>query len=194
NGCCYYCGRHIVRDEEKALVEIDACQSRMVTRMAYVHRRCLDSSFEYIEAETLPYSITDVMILLERLDASHKPIGMKYRALSEFFRTCEKNILTLTFKEIEEIIGDKLGATALRKEFWYRTGFNTISQCWLDNGYQIKALHLEEHRRVVFTLTEKSKNTASVTIPEVIKYGRIPTDAKYELENYFQYILKKYGL
>ena len=134
------------------------------------------------------------MILLERLDASHKPIGMKYRALSEFFRTCEKNILTLTFKEIEEIIGDKLGATALRKEFWYRTGFNTISQCWLDNGYQIKALHLEEHRRVVFTLTEKSKNTASVTIPEVIKYGRIPTDAKYELENYFQYILKKYGL
>ena len=194
NGCCYYCGRHIVRDEEKALVEIDASQSRMVTRMAYVHRRCLDSSFEYIEAETLPYSITDVMILLERLDASHKPIGMKYRALSEFFRTCEKNILTLTFKEIEEIIGDKLGATALRKEFWYRTGFNTISQCWLDNGYQIKALHLEEHRRVVFTLTEKSKNTASVTIPEVIKYGRIPTDAKYELENYFQYILKKYGL
>ena len=194
NGCCYYCGRHIVRDEEKALVEIDASKSRMVTRMAYVHKRCLDSSFEYIEAETLPYSITDVMILLERLDASHKPIGMKYRALSEFFRTCEKNILTLTFKEIEEIIGDKLGATALRKEFWYRTGFNTISQCWLDNGYQIKALHLEEHRRVVFTLTEKSKNTASVTIPEVIKYGRIPTDAKYELENYFQYILKKYGL
>ena len=54
NGCCYYCGRHIVRDEEKALVEIDASQSRMVTRMAYVHRRCLDSSFEYIEAETLP--------------------------------------------------------------------------------------------------------------------------------------------
>ena len=26
-------------------------------------------------------------------------------------------------------------ATALRKEFWYRTGFMCISQCWLENGY-----------------------------------------------------------
>ncbi len=27
-----------------------------------------------------------------------------------------------------------------------------------------------------------------------IEYQRIPTKAKYELENYFRYIMKKYGL
>lgn len=67
-------------------------------------------------------------------------------------------------------------------------------QCWLDNGYEIKRLHLEGRQRVVFNMTANSKNTASVEIPEVIKYGRIPNEAKYELENYFKYILKKYGI
>ncbi len=194
NGRCHYCGRYILRDEEKTLVEVDPTQSKLITRMAYIHKRCLESSFDFMETEIMPSSLTDVMQLLEQLDEHHKPRAMKYIALSELFRTCEKNSITLTFKQIEEIIDGKLGATALRKEFWYRTGFNTISQCWLENGYQIKTLHLEERRRVVFNLTEKSKNTSSVTIPEVVKYGRVPAEAKYELENYFAYIIDKYGL
>lgn len=194
NGRCHYCGRRILKDEEKALIETDASDLRMVAKMSYVHKRCLDSSFDYVEVEAMPSSLTDVMELLEQLDTSHKPIGMRFYALSEFFRTCDKNSVTLTFRQIEEIIGEPLGATALRKEYWYRTGFSNISQCWLDNGYQIKTLHLEGKRRVVFNLTAESKNTASIVIPEVLRYGRVPNDAKYELENYFQYIIKKYGL
>lgn len=194
NGRCYYCGHRILRDEEKALVEIAPDESRFASRMAYVHNRCLYCSFDYIDTELPLSSMTDVMELLEQLSDKRKPIGQKYLALSEFFRTCDKNSVTLTFKQIEDIMGDALGATALRKEFWYRTGFTNISQCWLDNGYEIKTLHLEGRKRVVFNLLTKSKNTASVVIPEVLRYGRVPNDAKYELENYFQYIIKKYGL
>lgn len=194
DGRCHYCGHRILRDEEKALVEVAPDQVRMVLRMAYVHKRCLYSSFDYIDAGLPPSSLTDIMKLLEQLDERRKPVGQKFIALSEFFRTCNKNSITLTFKQLEDIMGDKLGATALRKEFWYRTGFLCISQCWLSNGYEIKTLHLEGKRRVVFNLTCKSKNTSSVEIPEIIKYGRIPNDAKYELENYFRYIIKKYGL
>lgn len=194
DGRCHYCGHKILRDEEKALVEISPDKNRFASRMAYVHKRCLYCSFDYIDTELPPSSLSDVMELLEQLDGKRKPIGQKYLALSEFFRTCDKNSVTLTFKQIEEIMGDQLGATALRKEFWYRTGFMNISQCWLDNGYEIKALHLEGKKRVVFNLTAKSKNTASVIIPEVLLYGRVPNDAKYELENYFSYIIKKYGL
>ena len=194
NGRCHYCGNRILRDEEKTLVEIDASEIRKTSRMAYVHKRCLESSFDYIDVESLPASLDDVMMLLEQLDARHKPIGMKFFALSQFFRNCDKNSVTLTFKQIEEIMGIPLGGSALRKEFWYRTGFGCISQCWLDNGYQIKTLHLEDRKRVVFQLSAESKNTSSVTLPEVLRYGRIPLDAKYELENYFQYIIKKYAL
>jgi len=194
DGRCHYCGHKIQRDEEKALVEIAPDQTRFVLRMAYVHKRCLYCSFDYIDTDVLPSSLDDVMGLLVQLDSEKKPVGQRYLALSEFFRTCDKNSVTLTFKQIENIMGAELGATALRKEFWYRTGFLCISQCWLDNGYEIRTLHLEGKRRVVFRLASKSKNTASVEIPEVLKYGRIPNEAKYELENYFKYIMKKYGL
>lgn len=193
-GRCHYCGHEILRDDEKALVETDPNGRRFAARMAYVHKRCLYGSYDCIDTEFLPSSLDEVMILLEQLDSGKKPVKQKYYALSEFFRTCEKNSVTLTFKEIESIMGDRLGATAQRNEFWYRTGFMCISQCWLDHGYAIKALHLEGRQRVVFHLTAQSKNTSNVKVPDVIKYGRVPSDAKYELENYFQYIIKKYGL
>ena len=193
-GRCHYCGNRILRDDEKELVEIEPGRSRFAARMAYVHKRCLYCSLDYVDTEFLPASLNDVMEVLEQLDSETKPVGQKFLALSGFFRTCNKNSVTLTFGQIESIMGAELGLTALRKEYWYRTGMDCISQCWLDNGYQIKALHLESKRRVVFHLTEKSRNTASVVIPEVIKYGRVPDDARYELENYFHYIIKKYGL
>lgn len=194
DGRCHYCGHRILHDEEKALVEVASTRNCFASRMAYVHKRCLYSSFDYIDTEVLPTSLSEVMELLEQLDSKRKTISNKYFALSEFFRTCERNSVTLTFREIEDIMGEELGLTSLRKEFWYRTGFSCISQCWLENGYQIKTLHLEGKRRIVFNLTEKSRNTSNVAIPEVIKYGRVPADAKYELENYFRYIIKKYAL
>ena len=121
-----------------------------------------------------------------------KVTGFKYRSLHEFFHKCEKPIITLTFEQIEEILGEKLGANAQRKYFWRHNGLNTISQCWIDNGYAIKNLHLEGKKRVVFILTQK--RTASVVMPDTLKYGRVPENAKYELENYFKYIIRKYGL
>jgi len=194
NGRCYYCGHKILRDEEKCLVEANPLETKMASRMAYVHTRCLDGSLDCFDVDTLPSSVTDVMELLLRLEKEQKPISQKYIALSEFFRMCEKNSVTLTFKQIEDISEITLGAVALRKEYWYRTGFTKISQCWLCNGYEIKTLHLEGKLRVVFHKTKENKNTVNLDIPPALKYKRIPNDAKFEIENYFQYIIKKYGL
>ncbi len=59
-----------------------------------------------------------------------------------------------------------------------------ISQCRLENGYNIKELHLQE-RHVIFVLAAKGKNGTNVVIPDAIRYGHVPDDAKYEPENYF---------
>lgn len=196
-GKCHYCGHKILKDEEKMLIEVDAGKRKLVSRMAYIHKRCSCSSFDYIDTDLVPTTQKEMLDLLETLENSEKNkknIKERYLPLADFFRTCDKYSVTLTFKEIEKIMGEPLGATSLRSEYWYRTGFTNISQCWLENGYEIKALHLEDKKRVVFHLTDKNKEKSSVNIPEIIKYGRIPNDAKYELENYFKYIIKKYGL
>ncbi len=194
NGRCYYCGKPILRDEPKCLIEVDERKTSMVKRNAYIHKRCMDCSYEYIDLEYPPVSLNDLTDVLLRLDSPKKSVEDKHYALSEYFRQSDKHSITLTFREIENIIGDRLGNTAFRKEYWYRTGYGCISQCWLDNGYEIRNLYLEKKKRVVFRLTNPSKNTSSIVLPEVLRYQRVPVEAKYELENYFKYIIKKYGL
>ncbi len=194
NGKCYYCGRNILYDEDFALVDVDGCRASTAKGTAYVHRRCMETSFEYIETDTTPSSTTELRDLLKSVKDERNPPSLKYYYLSEFFRTCNTSPITLTFDKIESIIGDSLGATALREEYWFRTGFMCISQCWLSNGYEIERLHLDGTKRVVFHITSGSRNTSAITIPSALQKGRIPNEAKYELENYFKYIIKKYGL
>ncbi len=194
-GCCYYCGQKILQDEERTVIEAEPDMTRFSLRMAYVHKRCLPCSVDFIDTELPPSSIDEVRKLLEDLIENRKPAGQNHMALSEFFRTCGKNSVTLTLKEIETIMGESLGLTSRRNEFWYRTGQGSISQCWLDNGYEIRFLHLDDERpRVTFRLSSRSRNTASIDIPDVLLYGRVPNDAKYEVENYLKHIVKKYGL
>ncbi len=193
-GKCYYCGRPILEDEIKTLVEVDAGQNSFVRRMGYVHKRCVSGSFEIVDTDNAPASLDDVMDLLMKLDGEKTVIAKKNYLLSEYFRHSDKLSITLTFKQIEAIMGCELGVSSLRKEFWYRTGFGSISQCWIDNGYQIHNLALEGRRRVTFRLAEENKLTSNFDIPEALKHKRIPVDAKYEIENYFEYIIKKYGL
>ena len=89
-------------------------------------------------------------------------------------------------------MGEPLGKSARQKQYWQRTGFLCISQCWLMNGYRIARLRLREGQ-VEFTRAAKSRDVAKVGIPDVF-LSPVPIDAKYELENYFRYIIKKFGL
>ncbi len=193
-GKCYYCGKPIYNDEPKTLIVSDERKTSIVKRHAYIHKKCMDCSFEYVDVDNIPSSLTELTDLLLKLDNPKSSTTSKFYELADYFRMCDKNTITLTFRQIEDIIGERLGNTAFRKEYWYRTGFGNISQCWLDNGYSIKNLHLDKRKRVVFRLNDTSKNTSSLIIPETLKYQRIPVEAKYELDNFMQYIVKKYGL
>lgn len=192
-GKCYYCGRKIMREEKKALVEAYPDKRKFAARMAYVHGRCLYTSFDTVSASSLPESQDDVNKLLEQLESKRKPLEQRFVALSEYFHRCSKRTIVLTFDEIKEIMGEPLGATASRREYWQRTGFGCISQCWLENGYAIRDLKPRK-QQVAFSRIPKSKKTGEIEIPESIKSGQIPDDARYELESFIKYLVTKYGL
>ena len=193
DGKCHYCGRAILREEKKALVEAYPEKRKFAARMAYVHGRCLYTSFDTVSAPSLPESQDDVNKLLEQLDTKRKPLEQRFVALSDYFRHCEKRTFVLTFNEMETIMGEPLGATANRKEYWQRTGFGCISQCWLENGYEIRNIHTRK-RQIAFARMAKHEQESAVNIPQSILLGHIPDDAKYELQNFIDYLVKKYGL
>lgn len=190
-GKCFYCGKTILRDQEKHLIEADTSRKSHAAKMAYVHARCLDSSIDYIDTDTLPDTALDMMELIRHFENSITPAGRKFLQLQRYFYKATKNSITLTFDELEDILGFKLGKSKSDPRYWYRTGFMNISQCWLDNGYEIFRLNTEKEK-VTFHLMRKE--VSGLDIPESLTGQRIPAEAKYELENYFAYIIKKYGL
>lgn len=192
SGCCQYCGEPILRDQEKDVIETSP-HGRKINRLSYVHSRCKSFPLVHCKTDTMPDSVTDISELLGELQTRTKGSlkDRRYLGLEEYFLKCTAPLFSLTFEEIEKIIGRSLGRSQEYHPFWYETGFGKISTCWLENGYVIKNLHIDKHY-VVFQ--QVHKNISNLEIPSVFLTKKIPTEAKYELENYFQYIKKKYGL
>ncbi len=192
HGKCYYCGKPILADQRKEIVQMDLSRGNGISNLAYIHWQCRTSPLEMIYNDTLPITENDTIALIESLDKKVSRKGLKFTQLSEFFHKSTSPSLTLSFREIEDIIGEPLCKSAYEKrQYWHRTDDNSISKSWLMNGYSIQRLYLDK-KKIVFHRT--TKNTVPVEIPSVFLSGRIPVDAKCELENYFAYIRKKYGI
>ena len=190
-GRCYLCGRLILQDQERVLIPVDGAARSRSQRYAYVHPGCAYCTVDYIDTDTFPSTDAETMELLKSIQRNLQPTGQKFLPLSEYFRKCTRSSVTLTFDEIEKILGQPLGRVQYQRTYWHRTGFMCISQSWLEHGYEIKKLEIER-RRISFVQVQKG--TVALKIPEVFLKQRIPNEAKFELENYFIHIKKKYGL
>ncbi len=138
-----------------------------------------------------------------------------YLELREFFRLSDKSPLSLTFKEIEQILGDSLPAEAYFYDaFWYENmpgmafpmwqeegyPFHTlipdeidyfISDCWTSQGYEIKALH-RDAERVVFRRV--ITGVSGVRIPKALIDRKLPDAIVYKVEKILNQLVREYGL
>ena len=76
--------------------------------------------------------------------------GSKYSPLADHLRDSGEKLVTMTFDEVERVIGDSIPRTA-RKEPWWWTGNHrfTQMQAWTAAGYQCEGVDLQK-RVVVF--------------------------------------------
>lgn len=78
--------------------------------------------------------------------------GSKYYPLFEHLRRIEKESITLTFGEIEQILGETLPASArARRAFWSNRGGDALqASAWMESGFHVLEVDTTEER-VVFT-------------------------------------------
>jgi len=194
-GKCFYCGRAILKGSRKTIVTINPSRSNNPKNLAYVHESCGGGQAEFYESDwdiDSPFDLHELLLRMENKNPDQTGRKSKFWGLAAHFRQRDEAIFTLTFKEIEKIIGQPLCDSALKtKQYWHRRGDKNISFCWLSNGYAIKNLYLEK-ARIVFERTTNLGGT--VKIPPAFLSGRIPHDAKVEFENMLEYIRKKYGI
>lgn len=212
-GLCAYCGNPMLADQEIEVIERYIGRGRHVQNLIYIHQKCA-----YDTAAIREDSNEEHINLFELLDDfvdSVPTCESPYLELREFFRLCEKTPITLTFHQIEEILGDQLPAEAYFYDaFWYETmpgmvsplwqkeqyPFHAIlpdeadyyiSDAWSSQGYEIKALH-RYSERIVFRRT--STGASGVRIPKALTSQKLPSHIVYKLEKLLKQFVQKYGL
>lgn len=200
SGNCYFCGNPMLPGQDTMLVEKKLGDSRDVQNLAYIHRSCSQMELTEIDA---PDSV-DLFSLLDGVQEEEDVVSAPYIRLREYFRKREKSPVTLTFKEIESIMGDELDSHAFTDEgFWYDAqpelmrsegvppSLACISRAWTSQGFSILRLHLDE-KRVVFT--KEKANTSGLKIPAKLLNQKLPDAAIHEAKEFFAYLIKKYAL
>jgi len=213
DGRCAYCEEQMLADQEVDIVERQIGQGRKKGNLMYIHRRCAYDFFGGLE-ETA-YDQLDIKGILIDLLEEKRNGKSPYIPLREHFRTCEQTPYSLSFWMIEQILGHKLdweayyyasfweddipgGESLMWKQEGYR--FDTfslttpdycISDAWMSQGYVIKALHLHE-RYIVFQKT--AQRVSGLVIPDKLTSQKLPDRAVQLLEEFFEWIIKEFGL
>ena len=75
----------------------------------------------------------------------------KYEPLTVFLRTQTKERVSMTFAEIERVVGFKLPASAIEHRAWWSNNpsNSVMTKAWLDAGYQSEQVDMEK-RKLVF--------------------------------------------
>lgn len=199
DGECYICGEKIKENDDVELIEKNLHEGRNISNLAYVHKKCLN--INNFEEKDLEYDVFDDLKEICDNVLEYKPLKL----LSDFFRVSHKTPLTLTFKEMENIIGrplphqdyikshfltkkDEEDYSNDSKENYQK---NLISSAWEKQGYYLWNVNFRD-KKIIFRRIDEDR--IGLKIPKKLMTNKIPIKAVYEAEEFFKYLIKKYGL
>ena len=202
DGKCFYCGKPILYDQDKTLVMIDHSKKESIANSAYVHSICTLSDYQYLllsedVAFMTPY---DVCEMLEHITECGSIVrdpelseDWRYMKLYEYFGKCVEKKLTLTFKEIERILGFELSdsAKATRQAWYLRKGMHRMADAWIMQGYRLKRLYINKQKA---TIESEYEDAERIVFPPELMNRKVPLAAKYKAEHFMNALVKEYGL
>ena len=68
----------------------------------------------------------------------------KYAPLEQFLQSSDQGFISMTFSELEQILGDTLPKSAYIYDAWWGNGWHLQARAWLDAGYKAEQVHLEK--------------------------------------------------
>ena len=194
-GRCYFCGKPINKEQEKRIIYKTFSKINKLEDMAYVHEFCKDDEVLYLDTDIVHLNnskLNEILKDIKKNTPKSKSKKWKFRELDNYFSETTKTPITLKFTEIEKIIGFNLCESAYKYQaYWYQHGKGNISNAWINQNYEILKLDLV-NKKIIFRKSDKK--SSKLNIPQIFLTNKIPNDAKYELEEFFNYITKKYGL
>ena len=86
----------------------------------------------------------------------------KYSALGDYLKHQRRNVVPMTFGEIERIIGSKLPASSRYRAWWSNNDFNSVlTKVWLSAGFKSERVDMKG-RKLVFRRVREPKTPVRV--------------------------------
>ena len=192
-GCCEYCRRPILPDDEKELVEIDSTAGKKEDRLGYIHSRCSKMNFdaEFSESEYLEECST-IKLLLQYADACGERKKTEENPLYLFFKESKDRTVRIKIEDIATLYGEPIDSEAAKKpEFWVRGSEDGLGSCWHKNGYFFAGYATKTARKVVFRKIEYKGDEVSLQLPDILANGKIKPRTALKLRESIEYILKQ---
>jgi len=198
-GVCRYCGTPILADQPKLVVARNNASRVTPKNAAYIHEAC---AFDEVEGLLLDSSASaaryDVVSALKpiaaRVRGEWRPIpeNWRYKPLLDYFTHLEKKRVTLTFAEIEAILGGPLPVHARTEKCWWkhRDGRTRPPRAWVDGGYDLEEVDLKKER-ARFARSDEA-GTPLALPPELT--GRVPDNVAFEFEQFCHDLVQRYSL
>ena len=81
----------------------------------------------------------------------------KYEPLGAYLKKQDKDLVPMTFAEIEKVTGVKLPASSKYRAWWSNNDFNSVlTKVWLDAGFESEQVDMDK-RRLVFRRVRAAK-------------------------------------
>lgn len=171
----------------------------------YVHSLCqpCQLTVRYVSDDLDTMTSYDIMELLTDLaEKKERPAGArkkhdigptwKHIKLKRYFADQKRASITLSFEDIEKIDQRPLPKSARdNTQYWYpRNNCNMIAEAWISEGYTATSINIEKEK---ITFKRVGESTGHVNIPPWLE-GKVPDDARLEIENFLNFIKNKYRL
>lgn len=116
--------------------------------------QALEARLEKIEA-MLEKAVPVQKAQREKEEVYNVGVKGKYRFLADFLHNHGGDSITMTFKQIEDLIGQPLPSSAYNhRAYWSNTDTHSISKVWMQAGYMTTYVNLLS-RKVIFERKRK---------------------------------------
>lgn len=194
DGKCYICNKDIKMEQKKDVIFKKNTKDKTIRNIAYVHTYCKESLVEYVDVGDENINSINLREIIAEIDNKklQKKNESKFANLTAYFHNLRKNNVTLSFKDIEKILGFKLCDSAYKYRTYYTNkNDGMIGETWTKQGYKIKKIDMKnekiEFERFDFRRTK-------VIIPKFLYRLDLPQELIEETNKFFSRLKERYRL
>jgi hypothetical protein len=98
----------------------------------------------------------------------------KYQPLGDFLRRQKADVVTMTFSQVEKVLGFELPASQNNPAWWSNNADNNVmTKVWLDAGFRVRNVRLNERELTFYRMTQPSRAVVEENNDDTVRLSEL---------------------